>query len=383
MALPSCVQNQRIGSVRQCHVFEEDVTLAIDSIFEQTQPTQRDTLVLFVSSLYPLQELMQTAHQKLSCNIYGCTTSGEIGAGGYRDHSISGALFSDDHFEFIPNLHKFYHEELRSSTDQFSDKFDSKFTIALLEGLSGMEERAVADYCSRNHFPLVGGSSGDDLGFKETYIFVNGHIYQNAGLFLSCSTDYRIEIFKAQHFEPTNVRLVTTRTDPSRRIVFEINGKPAALEYARLVGCAVEDLGPDVFAIKPILLKIGSEYFIRSIQKVNEDLSLTFYCAIADGMVLRFADGHDIVESVKTLKRDLVREQNPSTTLIFECILRKLELERLDLKDQSFQAMEGLEPVGFHTYGEQMNSIHINQTISGIAFYSNEEKGRCSSPRSI
>ena len=39
-------------------------------------------------------------------------------------------------------------------------------------------------------------------------------------------------------------------------------------------------LAADVFAAHPVVVRIGGQYFVRSIAKVNEDESLTFFCAI-------------------------------------------------------------------------------------------------------
>src|SRR5690606_39804550 len=57
-------------------------------------------------------------------------------------------------------------------------------------------------------------------------------------------------------------------------------------EYARAVGLEVTELTPQIFAAYPVMLRIGGEYFVRSIQKANPDGSLTFYCAIDTGLVL-------------------------------------------------------------------------------------------------
>jgi hypothetical protein len=99
-----------------------------------------------------------------------------------------------------------------------------------------------------------------------------------AVLLVRCELPF--EVFGHHHFEPTPDRLVITGADAARRIVSEINGYPAAAEYARLVGVPLEDLNPMVFAAHPVMHRIGGEFFIRSIQCANPDGSLTFYCAI-------------------------------------------------------------------------------------------------------
>lgn len=373
MSALSVLKQEQSNFVPQFHSVEPDVKKAIHDILAQVHPKKGDSLVLFLSPSYPLEEFLEYSREKLPCKIYGCTTSGEIGQFGYTDQSLSGFLMPLEHFDVVPNLYQFEHGDISKSEDKKSQKFNNCFTIALIEGLSVMEEKSTSAFFAKNHSPLVGGSAGDDVQFKATFIINDGQSYQNAGLFLSCSTNLKVNIFKSQHFEPSETRLVTTRTDPSRRIVYEINGRPAAVEYSRLIGCDTEQLTPEMHAMHPVVMKIGSEYYIRSILQASEDLSLTFACAISDGMVLRLAKGKEIISSVEKLVEGLCKDKAPEATIIFECILRKLELERLGLKNESANAMKELNPVGFHTYGEQMNGVHINQTISGLAFYSEED----------
>ena len=47
-----------------------------------------------------------------------------------------------------------------------------------------------------------------------------------------------------------------------------------------------DELTPMSFAAHPLVVKIGGEYFCRSIRRLNEDGSLSFFCAIDEGVVL-------------------------------------------------------------------------------------------------
>ncbi len=46
-----------------------------------------------------------------------------------------------------------------------------------------------------------------------------------------------------------------------------------------------------IFAAYPVVVRIGNADFVRSIQKMNPDGSLTFYCAIDEGIVFKVAKG--------------------------------------------------------------------------------------------
>ena len=54
----------------------------------------------------------------------------------------------------------------------------------------------------------------------------------------------------------------------------EINAEPAAPAYARWSGSSAR-AQPDDFAAYPVVVRVGGEYHVRSIQKVEDDGALT------------------------------------------------------------------------------------------------------------
>ena len=52
----------------------------------------------------------------------------------------------------------------------------------------------------------------------------------------------------------------------------------------------------------------------------------------------------------------------------FDCILRRLDAETRQIRHQMNELYKKYSIVGFHTYGEQYNAMHLNQTLTGIAF---------------
>jgi hypothetical protein len=213
----------------------------------------------------------------------------------------------------------------------------------------------------------VGGSAGDDIKLKETHVYANGEFYSDAALFIMCETVLPFVQIKTQHFTASDNRLVITKATPENRIVQEINGLPAAQEYARIVGVDAADINPDVFSTYPVMLQLGGKYYVRSIQKVNEDGSLRFFCAIDEGLVLRVASGENLVENLDDAF-NRVREELPDIklTIGFDCILRLLEVKQKNLGKEVNEIFKKNRVIGFNTYGEQFNSVHVNQTFTGI-----------------
>ena len=61
----------------------------------------------------------------------------------------------------------------------------------------------------------------------------------------------------------------------------------------------------------------------------------------------------------------------PLMVLGFDCILRRLALEREGLRDQMSELLTRYRVAGFNTYGEQHSGMHVNQTFVGLAFMPN------------
>jgi hypothetical protein len=152
-------------------------------------------------------------------------------------------------------------------------------------------------------------------------------------------------------------------------VVHEINAEPASEEYARMLGVDGQELRPMLLATHPLCVRVGGDDYVRSIRSVNEDGSLTFYCAIDEGIVLSAANASGIVSNLGALF-DRITESigRPSAVLGFDCIFRKLELQERRLQEHVSSMLSANNVIGFSTYGEQFKSMHLNQTFSGVAF---------------
>ena len=148
----------------------------------------------------------------------------------------------------------------------------------------------------------------------------------------------------------------------------EINAEAAAQEYARIAGLDASRLTPSLFARFPLLVRVGGEFYVRSIQRVNEDGSLTFFCAIDEGVVLTLARQEDILENLERFFQRVRDEMGPLQLVVgFDCILRNLEVEMRQMKHLTSRVLAANNVIGFSTYGEQFNAMHVNQTFTGVA----------------
>ncbi len=362
-----------------------DPAEAVRDLVRQVGQPDMALVVFFASPSYDRPALTRAINALLpDTEVIGCTTAGEITSDGYRENTIAAVSFGRDDYRasirLIPDLDRFRMEHGNHAVqDLFADLGlaplsvrsvpHQTFGMLLIDGMSRQEEVVVSSI-SRflDPVPLFGGSAGDGLDFGVTWVFAKGAFHTNAAVLALMETRCPFSVFKLDHFRPTDKKMVVTEADPVRRLVMEINAEPAAPAYAKMVGLDEHQLNPMTFAAYPVVVRVGGEYHVRSIQKVEADGSLRFYCGIDEGLVLTVADGDDIAKNLDAALTRLAAELGSVDLILgFDCILRRLEAEQ---KQQSLDVSQVLKRhgvVGFSTYGEQYRSMHVNQTFTGVA----------------
>ena len=164
---------------------------------------------------------------------------------------------------------------------------------------------------------------------------------------------------------------MVTAAIPEKRRILELNAEPAAEEYARLTGIAPDALTPSEFARHPLLLRMGRHHHVRAISAQTADGGLSLMSAIDTGTVLTLGRAEDMTQGFAEALASLPRP--PLMVLGFDCILRRLALEREGLHDQMSELLARYRVAGFNTYGEQHSGMHVNQTFVGLAFMPNTD----------
>ncbi|MCC5984666.1 MAG: FIST C-terminal domain-containing protein [Rhodobacteraceae bacterium] len=346
--------------------------------------------------------------------VIGCTTAGEIGAAGYTEGSILGiGLPARDFIAetlLIEDLSALDGEAIisalirrRTALSRARPDWEHEFAFLLVDGLSNREDALAALLATGlGPVPLFGGSAADGTRFLETRVLhgagggngagtgqaapVGWH--RNAAVLALVRTRCPIRVFKSDHLRPTATRMVVTAADPDRRIVHRINAEPAALEYARLLGKDPAQLTPFTFAAHPVVVRIGGRHHVRAIRQVADNGDLIFYSAIGEGMVLTLAEPQDMAAHLRTVLDGLARDgaqggaprgagaqaqhgrgQAPGAILACDCVLRRMEAQEKQATRAVSELLGAHGVLGFSTYGEQFNAMHVNQTLTGVAIY--------------
>jgi hypothetical protein len=340
-------------------------------------------LLVFFSPAYDAHDLVAAVDEHFpGVGLLGCSTSGGISPAGAIDRGLVAIAFPHRGFRIVSDVLTRIDRldvggaastvrSLRRQLDQIRPEPipGSQFALSLIDALSNAEETVVSAVAwGLDGIPLVGGSAGDDLAFAGTVLIHNRAIHTNAAVLILVETDFPIRIFKSDNFAPTPRKFVVTAACEESRRVHELNAEPAAREYAKALGLDPEHLTPMSFAAYPLAVKVGGEYYCRSISRVEPDGSLTLFCAISEGAVLTLAEPHDIVEATRAELSGLDETLGGLDLVIgFDCVLRRLDAESRQVRHRISDLYSRYGVVGFETYGEQYRSMHLNQTFTGIA----------------
>ncbi|WP_371228160.1 FIST N-terminal domain-containing protein [Roseovarius sp. 2305UL8-3] len=377
---PEAAQIVRSACV-DCHAGD-----AVAQLAQKLRPGDLSLVVMFLSPQTDASRLIDEAQKAFApAQVVGCTTAGEISEKGYSEGEIVAIGFPQAYFQsrtiLIDDLGDYDPQMLiermirnRNHMAKETPDWISDFTFLLIDGLSTKEDALTSELSvGLGPVPFFGGSAGDGSDFGETYILHGGQAHRNAAALIQIRTRCPIEVFKTDHLIPAQSRMVVTGADPARRIVHEINAEPAAREYARLLGKDPEQLTSFTFAAHPVVVQIGDQHHVRAIQQVAENGDLVFFSAIDEGVVLTLAEPENMVTHLTREINDLVTPQRPEIILACDCILRRVEAEQKQMTTGISRILSENRVIGFSTYGEQIHSMHVNQTLTGVAIYPPDE----------
>ncbi|MEM8850487.1 MAG: FIST N-terminal domain-containing protein [Pseudomonadota bacterium] len=343
-------------------------------------------LLLFVSPDLDLAALMRDLSKaRPDLPIAGCSTAGEIGSEGYVDGHVIAVGLPASRFAaqsvVIEGLAEMDASALsrdilnaRLGLTRANPGLGHGFAFLMVDGLSLREDMLTAAISpALGGMPLFGGSAGDGARFGRTYVALNGRVMRDAAVLTLIMTDFRVKVFSFNHFRPTAQRMVVTDADPDRRIVREINAEPAGREYARIIGEDPGQLNEFTFAAHPVAVRLGDTHHVRAIQRVNEQEELVFFSAIDEGMVLSVVEADDMVAHLDTSLARLAEAEAPVGILACDCILRRIEAEQTQRGRAVSRVLRRHGVRGFCTYGEQAGPMHLNQTMTGVAFFAPDE----------
>lgn len=359
----------------------EEPARVVAELAGQIEQPDAEMVLFFASARYDADALARAMERRFPGATAGCTTAGEIGPMGFQRYGAVAlslgpgpirahrfALGSASQID-LSDITECRVRFDRSRAYPQASLADDCLGLLLVDGLSLRDEHVVAAWYSQfQPMAIVGGSAGDDFAFRETRIFAGGQAIPNGSLFVALEMGgVPFETFRLQDFGPVSDYMVITSAVGEERRVLEIDGEPAQDVYARLVGIPVEEMTLEHFSAHSFLVRVGDQEYIRSVRSVGPDQSLILHSAIDEGVVVRLGRSDDTLASLAAyLPEGSARVRTTRLALCFDCIHRRLELIRQGHLDEASRILSRLPAIGFTTYGEVADSLHVNQTMTGV-----------------
>lgn len=369
-----------------CSVAADEAAIAAD-LLGQLRGAGTGLLVVFCTMTVDLGRLGALLRQGGRESVIGAATGRAIGAAGFLKHGVTGFLLPASRFAAVDavierpqafgpgdaaNLVRHLHSRIEAGAGA---RYAHRFGLLLVDAEPRCEEPLTAALgFALSGVPLAGGSAGD-VYFnphgqhpESARVLYGDRALQRAAVFCLIATDAPVRAVSHHHFTPGRRRVVITEADPSRRVISEINGRPALDEYAAACGLRVQSRDPGDFASHPLMIRIGGQYFARGIQRIHDDGTLEFACAVEPGIVVTIARSGDMRARLAALFDELSAAVGPLELAIgFDCAARTAAMERAGHTEEITAIMRRHHVCGFATLGEQFGAIHVNNSFSCVA----------------
>ena len=365
--------------VQQLYSLRQGEAAAARELRQACKVAHPKWVIYFASPRYEAAAMARAMHEAFAgVPTLGCSTAGELIGGRMLNQAVV-ALVMDD--QLIADVQVCMAEGLRDDAglDRAARALAAGFGapslrnlpadqyvgLLLIDGMSGSEERINDRLSDLTPMPFVGGSAGDALQFKKTFVMVGPHACSDACALAVIKPAGDFGIVKTQSFLLRPIQLVPTRVDLHAREVIQFNHKPATQAYAAALGVTVDKL-EQLFQRHPLGLVTDHGLFVRSPRQIKGQ-TIAFYCQVREGMALRMLDGTNMVADTQAAMKLQAQQMGGLDAVIhFNCILRTVELIQ-DMRTQAYADIFTACPtVGFSTYGESYLG-HMNQTATLLA----------------
>lgn len=350
---------------------EEACKKAIEQLGEEP-----NFVLVFASSLFKQDEIVAGVKQAApNALMVGCSDAGEIVTSGPMTKGVVVMAVASDEIEFIVGMGDGVGADStlagKKAAEDLLKKLGGKkpvLVISILEGLTGNGAAIVRgmQQVLGEHFPIIGGSAGDDFAFKKTFEYFDGKAVNDMAIAVGLVGNFSWGMGVRHGWEPIGLPMKVTKSEGA--VLKELDGKPALKIYEDVFGTKAEDLVKNPLAWLAYTYPLGmsiegsSELLIRDVVIANEKGEITCAAEIPEGSEIRLmlGDPEKAIKAAKEVAESALAQLNgtkPKAIFIFNCIARfKLLTEgRIGEEIAAVQEVLGKDVplIGFYTYGEQ------------------------------
>ncbi|MBI4652654.1 FIST C-terminal domain-containing protein [Candidatus Kuenenbacteria bacterium] len=350
-----------------------------------------DLIMVFSSVALDQEKMLQGVNLVASgAMVVGCSDSGEITThGSVRGHVVVMAITSDQ-IKFTVGLgrnvkndsfkagQKAAEEVIKNAPEKIS------LFISLLEGLTGNGAAIVRGFKAAlgEHFPIIGGSAGDDFAFKKTFVYYKDQVLNDTVIGIGLSGNFSWGVGVKHGWEPIGLPMKVTKSEGG--VIKELDNKPALSIYQDYFGKRAEELIKEPIAKMAYTYPLGmtvkgsQELLIVDVVIANKKGEITCAAEVPEGSEVRLmlGDPEKAIQAAKEAAENALTQLNgamPKAIFIFDCMARhKLLGAQINEEIQVVQSILGKETplIGFYTYGEQAPlGGNIDSNICNSSFH--------------
>lgn len=216
----------------------------------------------------------------------------------------------------------------------------------------------------KSRISLTGGTVWEGL------VAVNGTVYEDACAYaLVKNMGGKVKVYKENLYLPTDVKHIVTKADPSKNLLYELDGRPVADVYKQETNVGSGSIAEQTF-INPFGRVIGDETFIVSLKETVENKYFSCYRKVNQMDVLTILEMGDYKSIIQNTV-DTIHSDFPRISGIFSvnCAFRWLVFKQYNYHETYFEKMAQLgSHAGLIGLGEHYKTQHTNQTMSCVVF---------------
>lgn len=257
-----------------------------------------------------------------------------------------------------------YIERLEQDMDKIKASQQDTICIDFCTGNDACVLTTVYSALKRKDVSLVGGTG--DAG----KVSANGCIYENAVAYaLVKNHNGRVKAYKENIYRKMgDYRFIASKTDKSKYILGELNGKSAKQTYQSILHVTEEEILNQTFK-NPFGKVNGNDICIISIKEVSGS-ALICYRQVNDSdilILLELGDYKEIVKNtVQTIQTDFSKI---SAVFSVNCLFRYLLFNNNHYMQEYLKEMAALgNHAGLVGYGEHYNNQFVNQSMTCVVF---------------
>jgi hypothetical protein len=343
--------------------------------------------VVFASAAHDLDALARELGARGVKRVIGASTGRIIGAQGFEAGGVAGFHLPAGRFAsadiVLEDVASIGLPQLRARVHQLrldlgrgpGGALAHRFALLLVDAESRCEERLAAVLgMELTGVPLIGGSAGDlyfnPLGHPSgnTPLLHSAHAKRGAAILCMIASASPMVAYCHNHYMHSDKKFVITDADPARRLVREIDGRPALEVYAAACGFRKSTRASVDFAPFPLMIRIGGHYYPRGMQRIYPDGTLEFACALEPGLVVALGKPGNMIARLDDLFTTMRAQIGaPELVIGVDCAARTAYMEREGLTRGIEELLRANAVTGFASLGEQFNTMHANNSFTCLA----------------